>query len=179
MSRQGQRREVKLFFIDVWPGEEGGLGQLGQFQRHVVGGGVNHLGGRRGGVGCGFSGPGDPCGERNTAFDSTLLSSGSVLEGKSGGGGGSGRAASSHECSSNNDGEDTAMRPVPGDGAGCGCGSSSWCALQLPTSPPTIARSPEPREPDNEEPDDGCDLGRSEKQATWRTRCHEIQMSCT
>ena len=43
---------------------------MGQFQRHMVGGGVNHLGGRRGGVGCGFSGRGDPCGERNTAFDS-------------------------------------------------------------------------------------------------------------
>ena len=82
--RQGQRREVKLFLyeVDVWPGEEGGWGQLGQFQRHMVGGGVNHLGGRRGGVGCGFGGPGDPCGERNTAFDSTLLSSGGVLEGK-------------------------------------------------------------------------------------------------
>ena len=62
--------------------------QLGQFQRHMVGGGVDHLGGRRGGVGCGFGGPGDPCGERNTAFDSTLLSSGGVLEGKQGGGGG-------------------------------------------------------------------------------------------
>ena len=69
-ARQGQRREVKVFFFRCWPGEEGGWGQLGQFQRHVVGGGVNHLGGRRGGVVCGFSGRGDPCGERNTAFDS-------------------------------------------------------------------------------------------------------------
>ena len=43
---------------------------MGQFQRHMVVGGVDHPGGRRSGVGCGFSGPGDPCGERNTAFDS-------------------------------------------------------------------------------------------------------------
>ena len=34
---------------------------MGQFQRHVVGDGINHLGGRRGGVGRGFSSPGDPC----------------------------------------------------------------------------------------------------------------------
>ena len=73
-------------FLDVRPGEEGGWGRLGQLPRHVVGGGVNHLGGRRGGVGCGFSDPGDPCRERNTAFDSTVLTSGSVLEGKQGGG---------------------------------------------------------------------------------------------
>ena len=53
---------------------------MGQFQRHVVGGGVNHLGGRRGGVGCGFSGPGGPCGERNVAFDSTLCCFLVVLE---------------------------------------------------------------------------------------------------
>ena len=59
-----------------------------QFQWHVVGGGVNHLGGRRGGVGCGFSGPGGPCGERNTAFDSTLCCFLVVLEGEGEGEGG-------------------------------------------------------------------------------------------
>ena len=76
------------FLLDR-PGEEGGWGQLGQFQRHMVGGGVNHLGGRRGGAGCGFSGPGDPCGERNTAFDSTLVVSCGVWRGNREGGGGS------------------------------------------------------------------------------------------
>ena len=36
-------------------------------------GGVNHLGGRWGGAGSGLSGPGNPCGERDTAFDWTQL----------------------------------------------------------------------------------------------------------
>ena len=49
-------------------------GELGQFRRHVVGGGVDHLGGRCDGVGRGFSGPGDPSVERGTqGFDSTLI----------------------------------------------------------------------------------------------------------
>ena len=47
-------RTEKSLFFDLRPGEEGGWGHLGQFQRHMVGGGVNPLGGRRGGVGCGF-----------------------------------------------------------------------------------------------------------------------------
>ena len=51
------------FRQDQRPGEQEEQGQLGQFQRHMVGGGVNHLGGRRGMVGCGFSCPRDPCGE--------------------------------------------------------------------------------------------------------------------
>ena len=59
---------------------------MGQFLRHMVGGGVNHLGGRRGGVGCGFSGPGDPCRERNTAFDSTLIVIRWCFGGEQGGG---------------------------------------------------------------------------------------------
>ena len=36
-------------------------------------GGVNHLGGRWGGAGSGLSGPGNPCGERDTVFDWTQL----------------------------------------------------------------------------------------------------------
>ena len=83
--RQGRGERRQAFFLDVWPGEEGGWGQLGQFQRHLVGGGVNHLGGRWGGVGCGFSGPGDPCGERNTGLDFVVFWL--CFEGTQGGGG--------------------------------------------------------------------------------------------
>ena len=42
----------ELFFFSR--PEEEGWGYFGQFQRHMVGSGVNHLGGRRGWVGCGF-----------------------------------------------------------------------------------------------------------------------------
>ena len=64
----------------MWPGEEGGWDQLGQSQRHLVGGGVNHLGGRWGGVGCGFGGPGDPCGEGAQCSFSTFIVETASLE---------------------------------------------------------------------------------------------------
>ena len=50
-----------MSFRQGWrPGEQEEQGQLGQFQRHVVGGGGNHLGGRRGRVRRWFNGPTDP-----------------------------------------------------------------------------------------------------------------------